>query len=347
MTALARAIKKIATGPHLSKDLTEQEAYEAMTDALSGMDDVQAAIFLIALRMKRESNEENLGVYRALQQKTAQQQANIDHLLLLADPFNGFNRHCPINAFLPALLAASGLPCLSQGVKVMGPKFGVTHSQVLNVAGLNTELSIEQATQQLNDPAISWAFLDQAQATPSLFALQDLRTRMIKRPCLATLEKLVLPVKAKGKNHLMIGFVHKAYPDVLAWVAHHAGFDSTIMIRGIEGGVVPTLRQTATCFRAFDQQAQICEINPADYAIEQSSRGVLPEKEKVTAEETAELGYQALSGQSGVAFDSLVYGAAIALWHCGLHDSPRQSAQHVRQVIQSGRARAVFQQAKS
>ena len=121
MTALANAIKKVATGPHLSKDLTFQETQETITEILSGQaDPVQAAIFFISLRIKRETNEENLGVYAALQAVTKQVEADVDQLLLIADPFNGFNRHCPINAFLPAVLAASGLPTVSHGVEEMG-----------------------------------------------------------------------------------------------------------------------------------------------------------------------------------------------------------------------------------
>ena len=63
MTALAEAIKKVATGPHLSKDLSQQESQLAMDEILSGQaDPVQAAIFLIALGMKRETDDENLGL---------------------------------------------------------------------------------------------------------------------------------------------------------------------------------------------------------------------------------------------------------------------------------------------
>jgi anthranilate phosphoribosyltransferase len=345
MTALAEAIKKVATGPHLTKDLSTEETDAAMTEILSGQADlVQAAIFFIALRIKRETNDENLGIFNALQACTGQIQADVDQLLLIADPFNGFNRHCPVTAFLPAVLAASGLATLSQGVKEMGPKFGVTHSQVLSLAGVNVELTTAQAKDQINDSQLGWAYLDQAQASPALFALQDLRTRMIKRPSLATLEKMVMPIKATGKTHLQIGFVHKAYPEVLAWMADAAGFDSALIIRGIEGGILPTLRETANCFQSTGGQAEPCPMDPTAFGLSQSTRGALPvDNESVTAAETLELGLKALDGQSGPAFDSLVYGAALGLWHCGLQASQRQAADHVRQVILSGRAKATFQ----
>ena len=345
MTALAQAIKKVATGPHLSKDLTQQEAEAAMSEILSGQFDlVQAAIFFIALRIKRETNEENLGVLKALQACTEQTVGEVDQLLIISDPFNGYNRHCPITAFLPAVLAASGLPTLSQGVKEMGPKFGVTHSQVLAAAGMNIDLSPQAVTERLNNPALAWAFIDQQHATPELFALQDLRTRMIKRPCLATLEKLIMPVKAQGKTHLQIGFVHKEYPPILARLAQQMGFESSLIIRGIEGGILPTLRELSNCFRSFNGELQQCAFDPSEFGIEQTTRGVLPVRDdKVTAEQTVELGIQALDGQSGPAFDSLVFGGAMALWHCGLEQSQQQAAVYIRQTIESGKAKAYFE----
>lgn len=345
MTALANAIKKVATGPHLTKDLSMEEARAAMDEILSPQaDPVQAAIFFIALRIKRETDEENLGVLQALQAATQQQTVDIAHLLNIADPFNGYNRHCPIVAFLPAVLAACGLPTLSQGVKEMGPKFGVTHSQVLAEAGVNTNASITQATETISNTDIGWAYLDQAQTTPTLFALQDLRTRMIKRPCLATLEKMVMPIKAKGKNHLQIGFVHKEYPAILASLIQQTDFDSGLIVRGIEGSILPTLREASNCFRSIAGELQPCTIEPKDFEIEQTTRGVLPQaNEKVTAAETVALGLKALTGQSGPALDSLVFGAAMALWHCGLQASQQQAAMYARQVIKSGQAKAHFE----
>ncbi len=347
MTALAQAIKKVATGPHLSKDLTQQESRLAMDEILSGKADlVQAAIFLIALRMKRETDEENLGLLQSIQSVTTQTSSKTDNLLIISDPFNGYNRHCPIAAFLPAVLAASGLPTITQGVKEMGPKFGVTHSQVLEYAGVSTMLSVADATDRVNNSDIAWAYLDQAKTTPNLYALQDLRTRIIKRPSLATLEKLVMPIKAKN-TYLQIGFVHKAYPPVLAWLARQAGFASTLMVRGIEGGVLPTLREESNCFSEKEGIAVSYPVSPIEFAVQQDTRGVLPQQnEHVTAAETVEQGLNALNGQSGAAFDSLVLGAAMALNHFGLQSSPQLAADHVRHVIKSGKAKSYFERGK-
>ena len=60
-------IQRIATGPELSKNISRDEAKRSMTDILNGeIDPVQSAIFLIALRMKRETMDENIGSLKAL-----------------------------------------------------------------------------------------------------------------------------------------------------------------------------------------------------------------------------------------------------------------------------------------
>ncbi len=85
-------------------------------------------------------------------------------------------------------------------------------------------------------------------------------------------------------------------------------------------------------------------MDPTDYGIDQTTRGVLPELDQtVSAKHTVELGLDALSGKAGPAFDSLVYGAAMTLWHCGLQATPKQAADHVRQIIISGQARTCFE----
>ncbi|AFJ01225.1 Anthranilate phosphoribosyltransferase [Methylophaga frappieri] len=345
MTAVAEAIKKVATGPHLSKDLTLDESRAAMQAILAGeVDPVQAAVLLIALRMKRETDDENLGMLQAMQAVTAQENLSMDDVMILSDPFNGFGRHCPVAAFLPAVLAACGLPTVSQGVYEMGPKFGVTHAQVLSAAGRHVSLSASQISAQLKSPECGWAYSDQAQLTPGLFALQTLRKLIIKRPSLATLEKLLMPVKAR-RTHLLIGFVHKAYPPVLDFLARAAGYDSAFIVRGLEGGVVPTLRETSMNYLLQDGTLHDMPIDPADFGINQATRGVVANANQADAKQTAELGLAALAGDSGVTRDVLILGGAMALLQTGKQASPQHAADQIRAVLDDGSATAHFQQA--
>lgn len=342
MTALADAIKKVATGPHLSKDLSTEELVAVMQEILSGdADEVRAATFLIALRMKGETNAENLGVLQALQQHTQQLEVAVNDLLVYSDPFNGFNRQCPMSVFMLPVLAAAGLPVMSQGVQSMGPKFGVTHAQVLHAAGMRQQ-PLATAKLRLEDPSIAWAYVDQSVASPAVFQLQDLRERIIKRPTVATLEKMLMPLRGQ-RNHLMIGFVHKAYPSLLGWLVNHSDFDTAMIMRGVEGGVIPTLRELSKNYQVLDGELTEWHLDPLSFAIKQNTRGVQPMADKVTATETLQRGMQALSGHTGPARDSLVYGAAAALCHCGLHADALSAANHVRALLDSGKALQQFE----
>jgi len=65
-TIMRSIIQRIATGPDMSKDISQQEARAGMRAVLdNAVDPVQAAVFLIALRMKRETDEENRGILDA------------------------------------------------------------------------------------------------------------------------------------------------------------------------------------------------------------------------------------------------------------------------------------------
>ena len=106
-------LQRIATGPDLSKPLNEAEAEYGMRLILNGeCDPVQAGIFLIALRMKRETPAENRGVLSAIRKTTRTATVAVDDLVdLLADPYNGY-------AYLAVrAVSASGLERLWRAVR--------------------------------------------------------------------------------------------------------------------------------------------------------------------------------------------------------------------------------------
>jgi anthranilate phosphoribosyltransferase len=350
-------IQRIATGPELSKNLSLEEARTGMRLILDGkVDPVQAGIFLIALRMKRETDDENKGVLDAVREATHTVTASVDELVEIADPYDGFNRSLPASPFLPVVLAACGVPAVSHGVESVGPKFGVTHHQVLRAAGIPVDGSPEDVAAHIEDPAISWGYVDQKAFCPSLHDLIKLRMLIVKRPAITTVEVLAGPVRAHRKTHFMTGFVHKPYPRIYALLARHAGFDSALLVRGVEGGVIPSLRQTGKIFYYHDKgEEQAIEIEPSELGIEQQVRAVpLPDNlppskqaaDKVgmavdaqaVAKAAARVGREALAGKPGPTRDGLVYGAAVCLWHLGRYESVSGAADAVRKVLDSGKA---------
>ena len=349
-------LQKIATGPELSKDLSREEARDAASQILSGQaDPVQAAIFLIALRMKRETMAENMGVLDALLACTQQTTAQVPEVLDIADPYDGFTRGMPAAVFLPPVLAACGVPTISNGAESVGPKYGATHRKVLKAAGLPVDFKPEEAAKQLANPNIGWAYVDQRFACPALHELVDLRSRIVKRPCLTTLEVLLGSVRGLNKTPLVTGYVHKPYPPVYTALARLSGYHSALIVRGVEGGLIPSLNQPAKYFSYHgDEDDQETRLDPADYGIVSDARAVplprdLPPQEvdddikgPIDADglaiATAQAGLETLEGASGPMRESLVYGAAIYLCHLGLAENPKKAAARVRSALDSGAA---------
>lgn len=362
--AMRSILQRIATGPELSKDISLEEARLGMRCVLDGtVDPVQAGIFLIALRMKRETDDENKGILEAIREATRSEVAAVDDLIDLADPYDGFNRNLLVSPFLPAVLAGLGIPAVSHGVESVGPKYGATHSQVLAAAGVPVDCSPKEAAGRIEDPCIGWAYVDQRSFCPKLHDLIDLRTLIVKRPAVTTVEVLAGPLRARGLNHLMTGYVHKPYPRIYAMLARHAGFDSALLVRGVEGGVLPSLRQTGKVWHYHQKgEEQSHEIQPRELAIEQDVRAVplpdnLPGYSKKTdnigakvdplaiAKASAQAGRAALEGEPGPTRDSLVYGAALCLWHLERAPTLAEAAENARAAIDSGAALDRFRNA--
>jgi anthranilate phosphoribosyltransferase len=350
-------IQRIATGPELSKDISREEAHNGMKYILENqVEDVQAAIFFIALRMKRETMEEYLGALDAIRAVTQNVTAEVDELVDIAEPYDGFNRSLPVMPFLPALLAECGVPAITQGVDAVGPKYGVTHRHVLAAAGVNVDLSPQQAADRLSDSGLGWSYIDQAQFAPKLHDLVPLRTLIVKRQLLTTIEVMCKPIAARNKTHMLTGYVHKPYPPIYAQLARHVGYDSALLVRGVEGGIMPSLRQEGKYFYYHHRdEEQGVDMDPTALGIQQQVRAVpLPEDLPTTtrpgdeiaisidipatAQAAAKVGLAALKGEKGPAYDGLVYAGALVLQHVGKAKDLNDGASQIRQVLDSGKA---------
>ncbi|MBD3620127.1 MAG: anthranilate phosphoribosyltransferase [Chromatiales bacterium] len=363
-TVLRKSIQKVATGPEYSKDLNVEETRVSMEHILSGQaDPVQAGIFFIALRMKRESDEENEGVLRAILDHVKPATAEVDELVDIADPYDGYARGVPASPFLAPVLAACGVAAVSHGAESIGPKYGATHHKILRAAGKKVDMSVDEAKAQIANPDIGWAYIDQKVYNPGLHELLPLRARMIKRQVMTTVEVLVGPIRGRKQTHLMTGYVHKAYPPIYARLARQSGFDSAMIVRGVEGGIIPSLQQAGKYWYYYDKgEEQMQELDPKSVGIDQASRAVpIPESVPAAASQkdeidsavdidalariSAEMGVEALSGKAGPMRDSLVYSAAICLHHLKRYDSLQSAADAVRDVLDNGSALERFQRA--
>lgn len=358
---LRQCIQKVATGPEYSKDLSYEEAYYAMRYILTGgADPIQVAVYFIGLRMKRETENENRGTLQAIVDAAPIQTAKVSSVIDLSDPYDGYARGVPASSFVPAVLATMGEYAVIHGLEQVGPKYGATHHKILKAAGLKVDLTPEAACQQLEQ--IGWTYIDQSQFAPRLHDLIPIRQRMIKRQVLTTVETLIGPIRGTEQTHCMGGYVHAAYPPIYEYLARQAGFTSAMFVRGIEGGIIPSLQQAGKLFYYLaDGALTQRDLSPTELAIESATRAIpLPEDLPVAetqddistlvnsdalAKRSAQLGLAALRGEKGLMYDSIVYASSIALTHLGRYSPLTDAATAVREVLNSGRALAVFKAA--
>tara|TARA_B100000886_G_scaffold97353_1_gene64598 strand:- start:985 stop:2109 length:1125 start_codon:yes stop_codon:yes gene_type:complete len=356
-------IQRVATGPELSKNISREEAKASMNSILNReVSDVRSAIFLIALRMKRETEDENLGVQDAMNDNTSQISCALDDVINIADPYDGYTRNIPSSLYVLPILAELGFPSFSQGVESVGPKYGCTHHKILKLAGQNVLLSDQEVCDRLENKKIGWGYLDQSIFAPKLYGLKELRSEIIKRPVITTIEVLANPIRAKN-THFVTGYVHKPYPPIYLKLARNAGFDSSIVIRGTEGGVVPSLRQKTNAHFYLNKEAndELLEVEPdKELNIDQKVRAVkIPDEfEKKTkldkieikvdpleiAKESLKLGMEALSGATGPMRDCIALSASIMLKHVSKH-SITDCYKEVNDVLDSGAALKRFKEA--
>jgi anthranilate phosphoribosyltransferase len=122
-------------------------------------------------------------------------------------------------------------------------------------------------------------------------------------------------------------------------------------VRGVEGGVIPSLSHTGKAFHYHCRGEETStEFKPAELGIDQSVRAPripgagdegqseAPLDAAAVAKAAAEAGMAALAGQPGATRDCLVYGAALCLWHLGRHGSLRSAADAVRGALDRGKA---------
>ena len=359
-------LQRIATGPTLSKDLPQADAHRAMRIILEDQaDEVQAGIFLIALRMKRETDDELAGILAAINAGIVPQPVAVDDLVVIVDPYDGYLRSTPAAPFLPAVLAACGLKVLTHGVEAMGPKFGASHQSVLAAANVLLPDTCLQAARLIESDACGWACVSQATLAPELAALAPLRTRIVKRPCLTTIEVAINAFAPGIAAHLVTGFVHKPYPPIYARLAREGGFKSSIVVRGVEGGVVPSLTQDSRYFISdADELLTQVDLAPSVLGFMREERAVpLPAHlsndtvrsvkapdnpfAKQLSSHAAQLGRAALQGEHGYTRDSLVYAAAVIVQARKHADSLEAAAEHVKSVLDDGSALAHFEAAGS
>lgn len=227
---------KLVRGANLQISEAEQ-----LGDYLYGEEDCETFRGLAAsiMRVRHETNEEYQGLMRAAERTFSPGFGPIScadrPLIQLSEPFDGVENNYLITPLLAKFFQKRGYGAISLVGRSGGPKF------TLNALDLCMHLGCQflQSNHELDTPLDTYGWvLDQKALSPALNRWVDRRHIIIKRPFLATLEKVLNPCHARI---LVTSVFHITYQMKMAELALLAGFDGVMVLkRGMEGSLAPS-----------------------------------------------------------------------------------------------------------
>lgn len=235
------AIKPIGVKLLKGETLTVAEARELGNFLFSGQPgEAFRGMAVSILRIRYESPAEYQGLMQAIEATYApgftQQVTPLSTLIQLAEPFDGVEHSYMITPVLAQSLQKEGYGVVSTVGRSSGPKRCLDAWQLYRALGAGF-LPGNQAL--LNPrPEYGWV-LDQQLLSAALDQWVDRRRAIIKRPFLATLEKVLNPT---GARLLITSVFHLTYLEKMVELGLMAGFEGVIVLkRGLEGTLAPSL----------------------------------------------------------------------------------------------------------
>ena len=140
-------LKKIGSGTHTGKDLSREEAREALLLMLRGeATPAQIGAFFIAHRIKRPTAEELAGMLAAFEELGPRIPALADGpVTIFGVPYDGRSRTAPATQLVALLLAEAGVPVLMHGGDRMPTKYGIPAIDIWRSLGINwSRLDLER-----------------------------------------------------------------------------------------------------------------------------------------------------------------------------------------------------------
>lgn len=234
--SIAPYIKEIGRGKEGARSLSQDQAYDLMSQVLDGrVTDLEIGAFAIGMRIKGESTEELAGFLDAVQERCVPLRPPAPMVVLPS--YNGARKLPNLTALLALLLAQDGVPVLVHGPARDPGR--VTTAEIFHDLGL--PIAHEGA-----DIPHAWArhepvFIATETLCPPLARLLDARWVIGLRNPGHTVAKLIDPTRGDAALRLC-NYTHPEYGAALTAFLQHSRA-SAMLLRGTEGEPVADPRR--------------------------------------------------------------------------------------------------------
>ncbi|HEY5615171.1 MAG TPA: anthranilate phosphoribosyltransferase [Bacteroidota bacterium] len=211
------------------QDLTQSEAYGAMSEIMSGeATDAQIAAFLMGLRLKGETVEEIAGCANVMREKAVRISTKhknvIDTCGTGGDASGTFN----ISTTAAIIASAGGAVVAKHGNRAVSSRCG--SADVLKALGINLDVTPEKSSNILDETGITFLF------APLMHGAMKYAANVRRELSIRTLFNILGPLtNPAGAQRQVLGVFHPALTETLAGVLKELGSHHALVVHG-EGG---------------------------------------------------------------------------------------------------------------
>lgn len=327
-------LREIGQGPKGARDLSREEAKEAMELILAdAVPSSQAGGFLLLERFKGESPDELLGFTDAVRQGAHLIQPHVEGLLDVGSPYDGRKRSLVISPAASIIASAAGVPIVMHGGQGIGPKHGVTVGEVLDLLGVDIDSGPDDVRASIEEQG--FGYMAQSRFVPLVSSLRQLREEIALRSNLNTIEKLY---NLAGASFSIIGLTHLPYLDKMLEATTQMGFSRLMILQGIEGNEDAPTSRPCRVFEVRRGEMSEYRLNPSDYDVEPTTTNDVAGGD---ASHSAEVILSVLQGkEKGARADLFTLNAGVRIYLGGKADSIEDGLGQAREALTSGAALA-------
>ncbi len=314
-------------------DLDSGEAREAMLAILDGeQTTVRIAAFLVALRMKGETEAELTGFARAMRERVTRVEADgaggplIDTCGTGGDGPRTFN----ISTVAALVAAGAGVRVAKHGNRSLASQCG--SADLLEALGVRIEQDPARTAASIRETGIGFLFAPAL--NPAMRHAQGARAELKLRTVFNLLGPLTNPA---GAARQLVGAPGERAARLMAGALAGLGTELAYVVHGSDGMDEITTTGSTTVFEVARGTVTERVWMPGDFGVR---RAALAELEGGAPERNRAIAEAVLDGERGAARDIVLVNAAAALLAAGRVGTPAEGMELASAAIDSGAARA-------
>jgi anthranilate phosphoribosyltransferase len=333
-------LRAVGQGQRAGRDLTREEARDAMELILSGeATRAQMGGFLLLQRYKGESVDELLGFADAARAHAATIRPKVQGLLDIGSPYDGRKKSIVVSPTSSIVAAAAGVPVVMHGEKALGPKHGVPIGDVLEALGVDIDAAPAEVEGRIE--ATGLGYMHQARFAPDVAAMREVREEVALRTVFATVEKIWNLASA---DYCIVGLAHLPYMEKMLAAASKLGFKRVLIVQGIEGNEDAPTSRPSRAFLWEGGETKELRIDAAEFGLKAATK---EEMAGGDAASNAAIAERIFAGEGGAHRDLVLLNAGIRIWLAERATSVGEGIELARRAIESGEARRKLDAVKS